>query len=582
VILYFAFSSLIIYAVRQKVISDQQEIQYQFSQGMSSLLSFEVKRNHQLLLSVADKYSGKSYEDLVPFEIISDNLFLTKIFNNGIFLFDIDGRLLYEAPSTTDRYQKNFAHRQYFQETIKQKRGIISKPYISSLYHKHPCVMFTAPVYNDHGSMIAIIGGSVDLLKPNFISEQFQLKHTDKSYYMLLNEDGQILYHPQNAWIYKKLATSDTQENLNRKDFDKESIITVSSRVIYPNWKLTYSVFETKIDQDMISNKRLIRISVLFCVLMFELMMLYVALKIWRMTQLLAKKLDQKILLRNEYEYIPEKGLFIVKTNIRKINELISLYRDLNVMYRRAISDSIYIFSHLEYAFVSFSQEDGYIKAFNQNFLELTDINEEEARTQTITEILFKTHELYRFSFEEYINNISEEHLSDKIYVFKKDNTPVRLVVHAYKIHFYKQEQIVLIMKEKIVQETYLKDFQMQKNLSRFLFENSNMNIHLTDKKGIILAYSPEFKALLAPDKLLKDRAIWDLLTVNMELIQLQQYFNSISKLSDEKTQYYINIMDSQTHLMDLYKLAYHIIWDENYNECLIVGIITKNRSSYK
>ena len=64
--------------------------------------------------------------------------------------------------------------------------------------------MFTAPVFGRDGALIAILGGSLDLLKPNFLGRLAQAKVGRTGFFFLFSRDRTMIMHPDPAMILKK------------------------------------------------------------------------------------------------------------------------------------------------------------------------------------------------------------------------------------------------------------------------------------------------------------------------------------------------------------------------------------------
>ncbi|WP_020674578.1 diguanylate cyclase domain-containing protein [Geopsychrobacter electrodiphilus] len=188
----------------QKLIADQQstlieQIAKQIDrqlQDASSLItatagSFPLDRlkNAELAQSYLDTQLG---------------LGTTSMFDNGIFLFTADGRLLAEYPFKPDRRGRDYSFRKYFQDTLRSGQPQISDPYVSSQKQKHPAVNFTAPIRNDKGQILAVIAGSVDLTRKNFLGGLSAVRIGRTGYLYLFNTDRLMIMHPDPRRIMKK------------------------------------------------------------------------------------------------------------------------------------------------------------------------------------------------------------------------------------------------------------------------------------------------------------------------------------------------------------------------------------------
>ncbi|MDA8430217.1 MAG: diguanylate cyclase [Geobacteraceae bacterium] len=140
---------------------------------------------------------------------------LLGIFDNGLFLFSSRGELLAELPNQHRRGQ-NVAYRDYFKKTMESGKPCISRPYFTSRASHHPAIMFTAPVFAQNGTIVAILGGSVDLLQENMLSHNAYVKIGNSGYTYIYNTERTIIMHPDKSRILKQ----DEPPGVNRV-FDK-------------------------------------------------------------------------------------------------------------------------------------------------------------------------------------------------------------------------------------------------------------------------------------------------------------------------------------------------------------------------
>ncbi len=126
------------------------------------------------------------------------------IFNNGRFLFTPEGKLYVESPELTGRRGQDFSYREYYKKTVSEGRPYISEPYSSSK-HNHPSIMMTAPIHDERGRLIAIMGGAVDLLrKDNLFEAITRINVGKKGYFFLFAPDRTMIAHPDLHRIMKK------------------------------------------------------------------------------------------------------------------------------------------------------------------------------------------------------------------------------------------------------------------------------------------------------------------------------------------------------------------------------------------
>jgi signal transduction histidine kinase/CheY-like chemotaxis protein/HAMP domain-containing protein len=137
-------------------------------------------------------------------------------FDNGLFLFSRKGTLIAETPLVPVRRGKNFAFRDYFKTTMASAKPTISAPYFSSQLHRHPAVMFTAPLLNTAGEILGVLAGSIDLTNDNFLGKLANITIGKSGYLYLFNSDRTMIIHPD----VSRILTKDVPLGVN-KGYDK-------------------------------------------------------------------------------------------------------------------------------------------------------------------------------------------------------------------------------------------------------------------------------------------------------------------------------------------------------------------------
>jgi signal transduction histidine kinase len=130
---------------------------------------------------------------------------LKALFDNGIGLFSMDGKIIADTIYGVKRSGQNISHREYFKSTIETGRPHISEPFISSQPHKKPSIMITVPVFDADGGMIAILGGSFDLTGDNIIGRLSDIKIGKTGYVWLSTMDRTLIAHGDKSRIMTKV-----------------------------------------------------------------------------------------------------------------------------------------------------------------------------------------------------------------------------------------------------------------------------------------------------------------------------------------------------------------------------------------
>ncbi len=183
-------------------ISNQQ---FQIVSNLADEVDQKIAETHKPLLALAHKLTPEQISD--PDEALGfllERTEFTSLFDNGMFLFDRKGRMIAELPLGLSRSGKDFSYRDYLKVTFADKAPHISAPYISSQSHHHPAIMLTAPILDSNGNVLAVLGGSIDLLQSNFLGGFSQRKTGQTGYMFLFDTNRTMIVHPDKTRIMQQ------------------------------------------------------------------------------------------------------------------------------------------------------------------------------------------------------------------------------------------------------------------------------------------------------------------------------------------------------------------------------------------
>jgi PAS domain S-box-containing protein len=135
---------------------------------------------------------------------LDDRISLRSVFDNGLFLVSRDGKLIAESPFLSRRRGLDLKFSEFIQQTLASGKPLISRPYTSAHTPGHPAIVFSAPVYDGQGRVVAILGGSFDLWGTNFLEDLTHTRYGDASYFYLTDCDRTIIVHPDQRKILTK------------------------------------------------------------------------------------------------------------------------------------------------------------------------------------------------------------------------------------------------------------------------------------------------------------------------------------------------------------------------------------------
>ncbi|MDY0189176.1 MAG: diguanylate cyclase [Desulfuromonas sp.] len=185
----------------------QEQIERIDAYGALVEQKFEVA--HKALIAVAQQLPVASLNHASWLQRwLDDRRGIASIYDNELFVFAADGTLIVESPYREKRRGQDFSFRNYYKQTLQTRKPFISDLYLSTQNHHHPVVMMTAPVFDSTGNIVAILGGSLDLLGDNFLGDLPKQKLGSGGYFYMVNVGGTVIVHPQQDKIGQQLGAA--------------------------------------------------------------------------------------------------------------------------------------------------------------------------------------------------------------------------------------------------------------------------------------------------------------------------------------------------------------------------------------
>ncbi len=131
-------------------------------------------------------------------------------FENGFFVLDEKGVLRSDHPAHPEKRGKNYSFRPYFQQTMGERRGVISVPYRSSRTGK-VVITFTAYLISRDNRPLGLLGGSIRLLEDPDLKQIRTQKIGETGYLYVFNKSRMMILHPDE----KRILTRDVPLGAN-------------------------------------------------------------------------------------------------------------------------------------------------------------------------------------------------------------------------------------------------------------------------------------------------------------------------------------------------------------------------------
>jgi diguanylate cyclase (GGDEF)-like protein len=134
---------------------------------------------------------------------LEQSVALAPRFRNGLFILEADGRFLVDYPAHPELRGESFAFRDYYQRAIAERGPVLSQPYISKRTGK-PVITFAAPIFAGDGTILGVLGCSVDLLAEDALGSVLKQHIGKTGYIYAMDHTRQMILHPDESRLLKR------------------------------------------------------------------------------------------------------------------------------------------------------------------------------------------------------------------------------------------------------------------------------------------------------------------------------------------------------------------------------------------
>ncbi len=182
---------------------------------------------------------------------------LRRFFKDHLHLYGVDGSLI----ATIDHHHhfdsESIANNPYFKETVQKVKPVISDPSTHGHTKEQATIIFTAPVKDKSGRVVAVMTGSFNLYEKNPLSRFISIKLGKSGFLRLISSSGQVLLHEKNERILRDVsegagpilekALRDGSASGRHFGYSKQVLIASMQRLTTVNWILAASYPETEV-----------------------------------------------------------------------------------------------------------------------------------------------------------------------------------------------------------------------------------------------------------------------------------------------------------------------------------------------
>jgi two-component system NtrC family sensor kinase len=182
------------------------EQQFNLVSRVAEDIDINIAQAQEVVVRIAAALPAESLNDPDRAQAYLDSRFdaIYHIFNNGVFLFSVSGKMVAESPFLPGRRGKDYSFREYFRKTVETRQPYISSPYFSSQSHHNPAINFTAPIRDNSGNVVGVLAGSLDLTRDNMLGRITRTRIGKTGYLYLYSTDRTMIMHPDPERILKQ------------------------------------------------------------------------------------------------------------------------------------------------------------------------------------------------------------------------------------------------------------------------------------------------------------------------------------------------------------------------------------------
>lgn len=190
--------------------------QFTLLRTMASSIDQKLITSQRVLVDVARQISPDVAGDSATAQRFLDNRPGThSVFRDGLSLFSADGKIIVESPYRDGGRGLEISTQDYFLKTVETGKPVISAPFLSALTPGTPAVMFTAPVRDKNGTLIAILGGRLNLYQEDVLGSLSHTPIAHTGYLYMITRGRAMIMHPDASRVMKAPEAPGTNQLLD-------------------------------------------------------------------------------------------------------------------------------------------------------------------------------------------------------------------------------------------------------------------------------------------------------------------------------------------------------------------------------
>jgi signal transduction histidine kinase/CheY-like chemotaxis protein len=201
--------SLQFYVLRSDIVQRIETHEYRQLSSFASNLDERLQDSMDMLSQVAKHLPAAHLNDLGRLEQLLQREHALLTVYDDLYIFDAKGVLLVDWPVKPGRRTLDMSSRDYIQGVIQTQAAVISKPILGRATQQ-PIVVVAAPIFDPKNQLVGMLGGVLNLYKPNLLGSIASRKNGKSGYYYLVTQDRVRIAHPDSSLILQKVPENST------------------------------------------------------------------------------------------------------------------------------------------------------------------------------------------------------------------------------------------------------------------------------------------------------------------------------------------------------------------------------------
>jgi signal transduction histidine kinase/DNA-binding response OmpR family regulator len=201
--------SLQFYVLRSDIVQRIETHEYRQLSSFASNLDERLQDSMDMLSRVAKHLPAAHLNDLGRLEQLLQREHALLTVYDDLYIFDAKGVLLVDWPVKPGRRTLDMSSRDYIQGVIQTQAAMISKPILGRATQQ-PIVVVAAPIFDQQNQLVGMLGGVLNLYKPNLLGSIANRKNGKTGYYYLVTQDRVRIAHPDSSLILQKVPENST------------------------------------------------------------------------------------------------------------------------------------------------------------------------------------------------------------------------------------------------------------------------------------------------------------------------------------------------------------------------------------